>query len=383
MRGSNVTHGPIMLEAAINARYRRYRRAVGLLVLVTLGMLFVMLWMANRQTGFFGQIYRLYGVLDNVRHLQKTTTVTLAGLKIGEVSALTITDYNEIRIELVLDRKYQFRIRSDSFAQVKTDLLGNARIEISMGAPEQAMLPDGARIDFRRAPDLDVLIVQAQQELAQVGAVLANVRTLTEELKKPDRGLLGTLDAVAQMTQAFSQQLTGHLERINTVLRDAAELSGQLKPLLRDLTVVSSEMSRSAGDLAVVSERIRQGQGVLGQLTDSRSPLSGHVLASARKLDVMMNELEKLAGQLPRYSQQTERILQHSERMMAQLAEASREAPALMNQSRRVAEDVDDIMGAIRRSPLVRAIHPPAVGSILLEAPRDAEWPIPVTPSPP
>lgn len=98
MHGSSVTHGQTMLESAINTRYQHYRRAVGLLVLVTLGLLFVMLWMAHRPVGLFGQTYRLYGILDNVRHLQKTTTVTLAGLKIGEVNALIITDYNEIRI---------------------------------------------------------------------------------------------------------------------------------------------------------------------------------------------------------------------------------------------------------------------------------------------
>jgi ABC-type transporter Mla subunit MlaD len=380
MYGSSVTHGQTMLESAINTRYQHYRRAVGLLALVTLSLLFVMLWMAHRPVGLFGQTYRLYGILDNVRHLQKTTTVTLAGLKIGEVNALIITDYNEIRIELVLDQQYQLRIRSDSFAQVKTDLLGNARIEISMGAPEQAPLPDGARIAFRRAPDLDVLIVQAQQELAQVGAVLANIRILTEELQKPDGKLLSTLDAVAQMTQVFSQQLTGHLARIDTVLRDAAELSGQLKPLLRDLTVVSNEMSQSAGALAVVSERIRQGQGVLGELTDSRSPLSGHILASVRKLDAVMSELAKLTNRLPHYGQQTERILQHTEQMMAQLAEASQQAPGLMDQSRRVAEDVDDMVGTIRRSPLLRALNSPAPQPPLLDAPRDMEWRIPVAP---
>lgn len=383
MRGLDAAREPIMLETAINTRYRRYRRAVGLLILATLGVLFTMLWMANRQIGFFGQTYRLHGFLDNVRHLQKTTAVTLAGLKIGEISTLTITDYNQIRIELVLDRQYQPRIRGGSFAQVKADLLGNARIEISMGAPEQATLRDGAEIAFQRAPDLDVLIGQAQQELAQVGAVLANVRALTEELKKPNGGLLGTLDAVARMTQEFSLRLSSHLERIDTVLRDAAELSGQLKPLLRDLTAVSGEMNRSAGDLAVVSERIRRGQGVLGELTDSHSPLSGHILASARKLDVVMSELSKLASQLPRYSQQTERILQHSERMMAQLAQASIQAPALADKSRQVAEDVDDLVGAIRRSPLLRIIHPAPAESTLIEAPREVEWLVPATRSPP
>ena len=42
-----------MLETAINARYRHYQRAVGLLLLATLGVLFALLWMTNRQLGVF------------------------------------------------------------------------------------------------------------------------------------------------------------------------------------------------------------------------------------------------------------------------------------------------------------------------------------------
>ena len=37
-----------MLETLISARYRFYQRAVGLLVLATLGVLFAMLWMTTR-----------------------------------------------------------------------------------------------------------------------------------------------------------------------------------------------------------------------------------------------------------------------------------------------------------------------------------------------
>ena len=71
-----------MLETAIGARYRRYQRAVGLLILAMLGVLFALLWMANRQLGFFSQTYRLHGFLDNVRNLRQTTPVTLAGLNL-------------------------------------------------------------------------------------------------------------------------------------------------------------------------------------------------------------------------------------------------------------------------------------------------------------
>jgi len=160
-----ATPGPAMLEIAISARYRNYQRAVGLLILATLGLLFVVLWMANRQLGLFSQTYVLYGFLDNVRGLARATPVTLAGLKMGEVRDLTITDYNRIRIELILDRKYQPRIREDSTAEVKADLLGNARLEISMGTPHRPMLEDRATLAFQRSSDLDALTMSGRSRV--------------------------------------------------------------------------------------------------------------------------------------------------------------------------------------------------------------------------
>ena len=371
-----------MLETLISARYRFYQRAVGLLVLATLGVLFAMLWMTNRQFGFFSQTYHLHGFLDNVKSIQRATPVTLAGLKIGEVYNLAITDYNRIRIELILDREYQSRIREDSAAQVKTDLLGNAHIEINMGNPARSVLRDGADISFVRSPDLDALLSQAQEQLTQVSGVLANVRTITEELKKPEGGLLGTLDAFARVTQEFSTRLSGYLQRIDGVLRDAAELSGQLGPLLRELTAVSREASRSAGDLAAVGARIREGQGVLGGMTDSNSPLSRDVAASTRKLRAVLTGLEKLTDRLPAYGQQVERILQQTERMTAKLAEASSQVPGLIDKGYLVAEDVDDMVGGIKRSALLRILNPAEPGRRLLEAPRDIEWSAPAAPPP-
>lgn len=372
-----------MLESMIDARYRYYQRAVGLLVLATLAVLFALLWTANRQFGLFAQTYRLHGFLDNVKNIQKATPVTLAGLKVGEVRDLAITDHHRIRVELIIDRTYQSRIRGDSFARVGTDLLGTAHIDINMGTSGQPMLEDGVELPFHRAPDLDALLRQAQEQLAQVSTVLTHVEALAGELRKPEGSLLGTLETFARMTQEFSVRSSGYLERIDVVLRDAVELSGQLIPLLRDLTVVSREMSRSATDLAVVGARIREGQGVLGGLTDSNSPLSRQVVASARTLQAALTDLEKLARQLPGYGQRVERILEHTERMMARLAEASVQIPGLLDQSRRVAEDVDDVVGGIKRSTLLRAMMPAEVDRrSLLEVPRELNWPIPTTPLP-
>ena len=372
-----------MLEHTINARYRYYQRAVGLLILATLAVLFTLLWTANRQFGLFTQTYRLHGFLDNVKNIQKATPVTLAGLKVGEVRDLAITDYHRIRVELIIDQAYQSRIRGDSSVWIGTDLLGNARIDISMGTPGHPKLEEGAELPFQRAPDLDALLRQAQEQLMQVSRVLTHVEALAGELQKPEGALLGTLEAFAQMTREFSTRSSSYLERIDVVLRDAAELSGHLSPLLRDLTVVSREMSRSAVDLAVVGERIRRGQGVLGGLTDSNSPLSRQITFSARQLQAILTDLEKLARQLPGYGRRIEQILQYTEQTTAHLAESSVRVPGLLDQSRRVAEDIDDVVGGFKRSALLRAMIPMELDRRpLFEAPRDLDWPIPAAASP-
>lgn len=337
-----------MLETAIGARYRRYQRAVGLLILAMLGVLFALLWMANRQLGFFSQTYRLHGFLDNVRNLRQTTPVTLAGLKIGEVRDLTITDYNQIRVELLLYREYQPRIRADSTAQIKTDALGNATVELNMGDPARPELADGAAIPFQRAPDLEMVMRQAQEQLGQIGVVLANVRAITDELRQPEGALLGTLNTFAQMMR-------------------------ELSPLLRNLTAASQEMNRLAADAAVVGERIRAGQGALGGLTDSASPLSRQITASTQKLQAVMTGLEALAVQLPGYGQRVERILRQTETITAKLAQASARMPSLMEQSRGVADNVDEVVDSVKRSAVLRALNPAAdtPDRPLLEAPRD------------
>lgn len=339
-----------MLEIAISARYRNYQRAAGLLILATLGLLFVVLWMANRQLGLFSQTYVLYGFLDNVRGLARATPVTLAGLKIGEVRDLTITDYNRIRIELILDRKYQPRIREDSTAEVKADLLGNARLEISMGTPHRPMLEDRATLAFQRSSDLDALLKQAQEQLAQIAAVLSNVRVITDELRQPDGPLLGTLRGFAQITT-------------------------ELQPLLRNLTRMSGEMQQMATDLAAVSVRIRDGQGTLGALTDRNSSLSRDVANSVQKLRETLTGLEQFAGQLPRYGRQVEQILRQTETLTAQLAKAGGQAPALLDKTRGVAEDAGEVVGGIKRSAVLRALSPPDPPRSLFDAPRDPGWP--------
>ncbi|MDG4551927.1 MAG: MlaD family protein [Candidatus Contendobacter sp.] len=337
-----------MLETAIGARYRRYQRAVGLLILATLGVLFVLLWMANRQLGFFSHTYRLHGFLDNVRNLRQTTPVTLAGLKIGEVRDLAITDYNQIRIELLLYREYQPRIRADSTARIKTDALGNATVELNMGDPARPVLGDDATIPFQRAPDLEAVMHQAQEQLGQIGVVLANVKAITDELKRPEGALLGTLNTFAQVMR-------------------------ELTPLLRNLTATSQEMSQLAADLAVTGGRIRAGQGALGGLTDSASPLSRQIAASAQKLQAMMTGLEALAVRLPGYGERVERILRQTEAITAKLAKASAQVPDLMDRSRGVAESVDEVVDSVKRSAVLRALSPApdAPDRPLLEAPRD------------
>ena len=247
---------PIMLETAIGARYRRYQRAAGLLILTTMGLLFVVLWMANRQLGLFSQTYALYGFLDNVRGLSRATPVTLAGLKIGEVRDLSITDYNRIRIELILDRKYQPRIRQNSTAEVKADLLARWKVEettkklSAMAADLVAKLDGGADI----------------ADLAKGVGVEAQALTINRNAG----GAIGANGAAQAYAVAIGKAASASLDAGGrAVLKVTESKLAPLDPASGVALQIRKELSAQLGE-DVLTQYVQRVQSVLGASINQR-----------------------------------------------------------------------------------------------------------------
>lgn len=141
-------------------RTRTLELTVGLFILVGIMALLVL---ALRVSGLSlsptTDSYKVYAYFDNIAGLTPRAKVTMAGVTIGQVTAIEF-DKNRYtaRVEMAIDGSVN-TVPSDSAASILTaGLLGEKYVGISVGG-EDTMLSDGDRIiDTQSALVLEELI---------------------------------------------------------------------------------------------------------------------------------------------------------------------------------------------------------------------------------
>ena len=135
---------------------------VGAFILAGLGALaFLAVQVSGFNVAAQTGTYSVYADFSNVSGLSVRSEVTIAGVHVGQVSAIAFdeADY-EARVRMEIDRDID-TIPVDSTATILTDgLLGRKYIGISIGAEEEYLQPGGVFWDTQDAVVLEDLIGQ-------------------------------------------------------------------------------------------------------------------------------------------------------------------------------------------------------------------------------
>ena len=228
---------------------------VGLLVLVGSTIL---LWMTFTVGKYeFGEKrgYQLYAVFDSVAGIDAKAAVRLAGVKIGSIELVELTDS---RAKLTLRVNPDIKIVRRSQASIKTmGLLGEKYVEVIPGPHPQSnvQLPDeavyfqnGDYIDATISPsDVDKLVGQLSDIAGDIKAVTASLR----QVFGSERGAKSMDDILADLrvTMANVQDFT------YTLKSDGGELVMRLNELVKNLDNVVGE---NRDNLRVSLENIRE-----------------------------------------------------------------------------------------------------------------------------
>lgn len=101
--------------------------------------------------------YDIYAEFDNVSGLKYGASVEIAGVPIGEVSAITLKDAKVAVVTLHIDK--QIKIKDDDIASIRTKgIIGDRYVKISRGGSD-TMIPDkGRMIETESVVDLEDVI---------------------------------------------------------------------------------------------------------------------------------------------------------------------------------------------------------------------------------
>lgn len=218
------------------ARIRNIK--VGIAAVVSLVLLAGAYWLVGSFALNVGR-FRLNAVFPNVAGIDSGTPVMMAGVKIGQVADITLTDDNRanvrmnIREGLAIPRGSQVRISSVS-------LLGDKYIEVIPGPEGASPLPEDSTLTGIPSFTLDDLLPQVSTVLARVDDVgLALQDMLTDE------GVKGRLESALRNLDLASAAAVGLMNDLRSVTNANRD----------ELNTIAGNLAMASGDIASASEQ--------------------------------------------------------------------------------------------------------------------------------
>ena len=313
--------------------------SVGLLVTAAAAALFLAVFMMGQDRALFRPQNRYTVLLPNAEGLQTGSPVKLVGVQVGVVRAIRLPDSageQALRVTLSVDRSYAERIRADTTAKIRvlTLLSGDRYIELTLGSPDQPMLPPGS--ELRAVSEYEELFTQGsniandlasitstlrlvfdgiqrqegmlgrllmdptfgEDSLEDLRATLSSLRRIVGQVERGE-GLAGALLGDSELRDTFATQFSELLERMNGVLaafRDAETPIGSLLEKDGDGAAVMADLRAASAALRQVTQRLEDGEGLLGRLL-SDSEYADRVLGD---LEATLANWASMTGKIDR-----------------------------------------------------------------------------------
>ena len=278
---------------------------VGLLVAGAAVVLMLFLFFIGSEQKIFSRKNEYRVRLDSVTGLAEGNPVKISGVTVGVIKDITLPrdpKQKDVDIQLMVDRKFQERIRSDSRARLKKLglLAGDSYIDISPGSPRFDMLEPGALIPAARQTNVDQLISSGEDlvdNFVQISYSLKNI------LSRVDRGegLLGELTTQPDTKQRLTDTFLTTMNKTNAVLSHVESGRGVLGKLIYDdkyaeeLTGSLKSTAASLQTLVVnLNDSFKNGQGPLPALLNDAE--------GKKKVYDLINNLNTTSANLAAFS---------------------------------------------------------------------------------
>lgn len=220
---------------------------VGFMFSVAVVLFAVFVLYASDWTGLGQTMHTLDTTFDNVAGLEPEDPVSLAGVVVGDVRALTV---DGTRVRVTMRVRADAAIRTDSIAKLESEsLLGGRRIDISLGTADAPLASAGSTLPSARSADIDQL-------MDSVSAMTTDVRGLVQRFNENQDDLFVKLGATVDEAKIT----------FSTVNRILGENEEGLNETLASLAAVGPRLESTISQLDEITAQIQSGEGTIGKL---------------------------------------------------------------------------------------------------------------------
>ena len=340
---------------------------VGAFVFVGFAVLALVVYLIGERRHLFSRKVQLHTAFREAGGISVGTAVRLAGVTIGEVTAVRIGEDARIK-DILID----FEVKLDSFHRLRADtrarvaskgLLGDKIIELSIGSADQRRLAPGESIPGDVPPD----IMAAAQHVSEVATRAADAvdgvaqslsAWASPEMRADVVGAIGDARAVTR-TLAQGPGLA------HALLFDA-QLSADVRAFAHNMAALSGNLASASAELAAVAAEIRQGDGLVHALVYERGGAEtvAGLAQVADEISAILREVRTGNGAVHEviYGEGAGNVVANLEAATADVARiladvrAGRGTLGALLVDPSVYEDLQRTVGELRRSDVLRAL---------------------------
>jgi phospholipid/cholesterol/gamma-HCH transport system substrate-binding protein len=353
---------------------------VGVFVLLVLALLAAITWAIGGGLNSIKPRYQLHAWYIDVQGLKAGAVVRLAGITVGEVKAVDLSDEREgknVHVLLEIREEYMEKIRGDSVASISSvGVLGDNLITVSVGKTGEP-LADGADIVSAEAEGL-------LGPLAKAGPILDNAKNITGKLDL----MLGTDE------EARGARIADSFNHIEGLLQGAKDGRGVLHVLLYDeeagrkVDSILTDVNGITSDVKGITNEVRHGDGLAHEVIygEGGKALATNLTTLASSVNGVVDDLktkDSLAHAIlydPEQKRMVDdlRVLAGNLRSISESVESGEGTAGLLIRDPQLYEDIRLLFGGAQRNALLRAYVRSTVarsrdeqGTGLPDAPQD------------
>jgi phospholipid/cholesterol/gamma-HCH transport system substrate-binding protein len=281
-----------------NIRWGELR--VGLLVLVSIGVLIMLIFAVSGDLSFFKSRTTYRTRLAGAEGLKKGDEVRLAGVRVGSVTSvdfdaipqdLSATSAVIVSMEVDGDIAKE-RIREDSFVILRqVGLLGGQYLDITPGTAQRSPLPEGAFIQGKAQTSIEQVVASSDDLLQGFKKLSNNLNEITDTINSGE----GTIGRFVN-DEALYVNINKTVLEAQELMRKIRDGEGTAGKLINDPALYNN-LTATVNSLKSLSDDLSAGKGTAGKLLKDEE-LYRNMNSAVAKLNTTADRIDRITAQL-------------------------------------------------------------------------------------
>jgi len=215
---------------------------------------------------------RVQALFHNISDLNKGDRVKMAGVEIGRVQEIKLTN-NQVRVIMKLRKDAE--VRTDSIASVKfTGLMGQNFVSIEFGSASAPAAEDDTVLKSAEQPELSEIIKKIDSVASGVDRLTTTfsgdtIQNLLGPMTDFIRANRAPLTATIANFQSISSQISAGKGTLGKLISDDALYSATLAAVT-NFQETASDRKGTIADARAVLDQVNSGQGTVGKLVNDQ-----------------------------------------------------------------------------------------------------------------